>query len=132
MLEAKIIKIDENWSVVQFVKADNLKDNNYFEWSEFEGCFFTTNKIFLNKYDYKKPFLTHNDNLPILQDLLNKINNEHLLWRAKCREIYYYIDNFGTVNYSYDTYSTTDDIRYNLGNYFETKEKGEKVVNSQE
>lgn len=49
MLEAKIIKIDENWSVIQFVKADNLKDNDCFEWSEFEGCFFTTNKIFLNK-----------------------------------------------------------------------------------
>lgn len=34
-----------------------------------------------------------------------------------------YINEFISIDSNCDTYSTTDDNRYKLGNYFETKEK---------
>ena len=65
-------------------------------------------------------------------DLVNQKYGITKIWRAKFGKNYYYIDNFGMVNCSIDIYSAVDDIRYNLGNYFETKEKGQKVINSKE
>ena len=61
--------------------------------------------------------------MDILKSLIAKINKEQTVWRARCGKHYYYINEFINVDSNCDTYSTTDDNRYKLGNYFETKEK---------
>ena len=50
-------------------------------------------------------------------------------WRAEEGEIYWFIDTdfSGKVRDLWDQRSTDENVRYNLGNYFKTKEEAEKV-----
>lgn len=55
-----------------------------------------------------------------------------MVWRARCGKCYYYIDSFGDIDTAVDVYSTSDDTRYNLGNYFETEIEAKRVLDSKE
>ena len=96
------------------------------------------NKLYIQGKKEKednKIILVDKEDLKEILKRVNKINEKYGItkrWRAKCGKNYYYIDNFGMVNCSIDIYSVVDDIRYNLGNYFETKEEAQRVINSQE
>ena len=50
-------------------------------------------------------------------------------WRAEEGGIYWFIDSdfTGKVRDLWDRRSTDENVRYNLGNYFKTKEEAEKV-----
>ena len=98
------------------------------EYCEYDNKFYIQGK---EKNKDSKILLVDKEDLKEILKRVNKINEKYGItkkWRAKCGEIYHYIDNSGNINYSYDIYGTTDDIRYNLGNYFEAKEKGQKVI----
>ena len=122
MLELEVKVINDKWSVCSFTKIENLVDSNYFEWTDKETRFYT-NIICINKQDPHKPFIIYNEDINILTSLVDLINKEPTIWRARCGKRYYYINDFISVDSNCDTYSTTDDNRYKLGNYFETKEK---------
>lgn len=102
---------------------------------EYDKC---GNMLYIQGKDKKedsKILLVDKEDLKEILKRVNKINQKYGItkrWRAKCGENYYYIDNFGMVNCSIDIYSVVDDIRYNLGNYFETKEEAQKVIESKE
>lgn len=49
-------------------------------------------------------------------------------WRAEYEEEYYFIDSEGDILPSFDEDLGKDDYRYQLGNYFETSEQAEKVL----
>ena len=49
-------------------------------------------------------------------------------WRADEDEKYYFIDRDGDVDFDLDVRERTSINHYNLGNYFQTKEETEKVV----
>lgn len=131
MLELDVKVIDNKWSVAKFTKIENIKDSNYVEWSDGETRFFT-NIICINKQDPHKPFLVYNKDINILTSLVAIINREPMVWRARCEKRYYYIDSFGDIDTAVDVYSTSDDARYNLGNYFETEIEAKRVLDSKE
>lgn len=64
--------------------------------------------------------------------------NEHLLgttdspqpkrWRAKEDERYWYVCSYGSIDIATDTRMCTDDCRYAIGNYFQTKEQAEEMA----
>ena len=49
-------------------------------------------------------------------------------WRTNDGEKYYYIYGDGTIDWGIDTNDEISVIHYDLGNYFQTKEEAEKVV----
>ena len=70
-----------------------------------------------------------------IKNMVEKINEKYGIpkrWRAKENEVYYYVDSDDFVNEIIDCHINKDDERYNLGNYFQTKEEAEKVIDSKE
>lgn len=122
MLELEVKVINDKWSVGTFTKIENLVDSNYFEWTDKETRFYT-NIICINKQDPHKPFIIYNENMNILISLISAINREPMNWRARCGKRYYFINEFINIDSSCDTYSTADDNRYKLENYFQTEEE---------
>lgn len=131
MIKVEIITIDDKWSVAKFTELKDLINSNHFEWTDNRTEFFI-DKIYINQYDPHTPFLVYNENLFILKNLVKVINTEPMVWRAKLTKRYYYIDNFGKISSNCDTYSSRDDNRYNLGNYFQTEKDAQKVLDSKE
>lgn len=62
-------------------------------------------------------------------DLINEKYGIPKRWRAEKGGIYWFIDSdfTGKVRDLWDQRSTDENVRYNLGNYFKTKEEAEKV-----
>ena len=62
-------------------------------------------------------------------DLINEKYRIPKRWRAEEGGIYWFIDSdfTGKVRDLWDRRSTDENVRYNLGNYFKTKEEAEKV-----
>lgn len=49
-------------------------------------------------------------------------------WRAGSGDNFYYVSYIGTVSSDYDYGTSSDDDRYNIGNYFRTYEEAEEVA----
>lgn len=86
-----------------------------------------------NLESYDKPYLIENELVQDLQFLIDVVNEKYGIpkrWRAKQGEIYFFINSNckidTTKNYIND-WDKFDDINYELGNYFKTKEEAEKV-----
>ena len=101
------------------------------------------------KYDYKdilflydnfeghyemlgdETLLMNNEKLEIEKFIgyVNQKYGTHKRWRAEEGGIYWFIDTdfSGKVRDLWDQRSTDENVRYNLGNYFKTKEEAEKV-----
>lgn len=64
--------------------------------------------------------------------------NEHLLgttnepkpkrWRAEKEEFYYFVNDALYADSEEDMYSNIDDYRYNIGNYFHSREEAEEMA----
>ena len=79
-----------------------------------------------------KIFLVDKEDLKKILEKVNKINEKYGIpkrWRAENGGIYWFIDSdfTGKVRDLWDQRSTDENVRYNLGNYFKTKEEAEKV-----
>lgn len=67
-----------------------------------------------------------------IEKFIRYVNQKHGIlkrWRAEKGGIYWFIDSdfTGKVRDLWDQRSTDENVRYNLGNYFKTKEEAEKV-----
>lgn len=60
----------------------------------------------------------------ILKDWFEEIP-ENKRWRAELGNLYRFIDNIGDMACKYDNNDKWDDYRYNMGNYFKTREEVE-------
>lgn len=58
---------------------------------------------------------------------LEKQTNE-VRWRADGNELYYYFYGYGEIVSAYDYRDKRATDKYNLGNYFKTKEEAEKTI----
>lgn len=70
-----------------------------------------------------------------LKEKVNVVNEKYGIpkrWRANRNEKYYYIGLYGEVDFDEENGHIIDDKKYELGNYFKTKEEAEKVANSKE
>lgn len=91
---------------------------------------------------YDDIYLSDNDIYCYCEETINKIkefvdfvNEKYGIpkrWRAKENEEYFTIKDDGYINKYVDIYSTDDDYKYNLGNYFRTYKEAEEVLKSKE
>ena len=157
VLEIEITKINDNWSC-WFVKNMNKKilkngikdkfyinDNWYhFEITEGETDFYYSVKdinsqeeptLNINYKDDGIPNLIENNEVNDLVLVTLKINEKYGIrkrWRAKPENRYYFVFSNGYVDEKFEFYGDIDNQRYELGNYFETEEEAQKVINSKE
>ena len=53
-------------------------------------------------------------------------------WRADYNKMFYFIESYGEANCINDIRAESDTSKYELGNYFKTKEEAQKVIDSKE
>ena len=139
VLEFEIIKTN-NFGIIGMLKQNTriLKRNTDTEYSRsynFPSWDFINKKLYTygdKKYD-NLIFTVPREDIALFLDKINCINEKYGIperWRAKQGEIYFFINSNckidTTKNYIND-WDKFDDINYELGNYFKTKEEAEKV-----
>lgn len=70
-----------------------------------------------------------------IKNMVEKINEKYGIpkrWRADDGERYYYIDSYQRILDKTDLTHSYDDMRYEMGNYFETEEEAQKIIDSHE
>ena len=65
-------------------------------------------------------------------DLINEKYEIPKRWRAELKKGYYYVHSSGLLDENMECYHNIDNQRYDLGNYFKTKEEAQKVIDSEE
>ena len=141
VLEIEIKKINNEYSAFYPIKMDIdkltkisdgkiLGDGEYIPYIEFRilGYFY---KIYLTDTEVFTRVIKNNC-IEELKQRINEINEKYGIpkrWRAEKGEIYWFIDSdfSGKVRDLWDQRSHDENVRYNLGNYFKTKEEAEKV-----
>ena len=138
VLEFEIIKIN-NFGIIGMLKQNTriLKRNMDTEYSRsynFPSWDFINKKLYTygdEKYD-NLIFTVPREDIDLFLHKINCINEKYGIpkrWRAEEGGIYWFIDSdfTGKVRDLWDRRSTDENVRYNLGNYFKTKEEAEKV-----
>ena len=146
VLEIEIKKINDEYSVFYPTKL-NIKELEKagYTVTEFDVLdevkkpainFYFNNKndftILLNDTSLNVPFIIENIYIEELKRTVDEYNEKYRIlkrWRAEEGGIYWFIDSdfTGKVRDLWDRRSTDENVRYNLGNYFKTKEEAEKV-----
>ena len=68
-----------------------------------------------------------------LEKFIDYVNKKYRKrWRAEDEEKYYYIDSYRRILRNTDLRCSYDDMRYELGNYFQTEAEAQRVINSKE
>ncbi|WP_340222124.1 hypothetical protein LDK25_03155 [Fusobacterium nucleatum] len=136
VLEIEITKINNDWSAITIKKIKkDFGNNDLFEWINIGGNYLYDGKIFINRIYPHIPFLIRNEIIEKLEDVVNAVNQKYGIpkrWRAERGEKYFSVVSTGGVGYFLEYYGKYDNDRYDLGNYFKTKEQAQKVVGSQE
>lgn len=136
VLEIEITKINDDWSAITVKKIKKDFENNvFFEWLTIGGNYLYDGKIFVNRCYSNIPFLIRNEIIEHLEEIVNKINKKYGIpkrWRAERGEKHFSILSTGGVGSFSEYYDKFDNDRYDLGNYFETKEQAQKVIDSKE
>lgn len=158
VLEIEITKINDNWSC-WFVKNMNKKilkkgfrkvfyrdDGNFYinideqktefkYWSE-DGWSPEEPILYLDYYEINTtPHLIKKENIQDLKRIIDLVNEKYEIpkrWRADDGERYYYINSYQRILDETDLRRSYDDMRYEMGNYFETDKEAQKIINSKE
>ena len=70
-----------------------------------------------------------------IKNMVEAINEKYGIpkrWRAEKEKEYFFITGTSEITTDEEYYSEADDDRYELGNYFKTKEEAQKVIDSKE
>ena len=110
-------KVESDWA------PEYIKDNN---------------KLYIQGKDESEDsriFLVDKEDLKKILEIVNKINEKYGIpkrWRAEIGKKHFSILSTGGVGSFSEYYDKFDNDRYDLGNYFETKEQAQKVIDSKE
>lgn len=88
-----------------------------------------------NLESYDKPYLIENKLVQDLQFLIDVVNEKYGIpkrWRAEEGEKYFLVSASGLIEFRIETDGPYDKLKYDLGNYFKTKEEAQKVIDSKE
>lgn len=157
VLDIKVVKINDVWSVWHIKKINRkilkngvknkfyINDNWYhFEITEGDTDFYYSVMdinsqeepiLNINYKDDKIPNLIKNNEVNDLVLVFLEINEEYGIpkrWRADYNKIFYFIESYGEANCISDVRAESDTSKYELGNYFKTKEEAQKVIDSKE
>ncbi len=140
VIEIEIIKINNDYSAFYPVKMDieALKEFAN-DKTSCGGEFIPYIDLGINGYKYdillttKKmpPKVIKNECIEQLKEEIERLNTSKR-WRADYGEMYYYIEFDGKIILEPEYYYNIDNRRYNLGNYFRTKEEAENIAKSKE
>ena len=124
-----ICKLSQNTEVLKRgVNTEYSKSSEYPGWDIRNKQLYTLGVI--KEYD-NLPFAVPSSDIELLKEKVKAINEKYGIkkhWRAKHGEYYYYINSQFKTDWTVEAFSKEDDISYNLGNYFETKEETEKYA----
>ena len=139
VLEIEFQKVWDRWAWRVIKNKLQMKDNEFFieantklmlkvgrQIDEYIICT-EANYKGVGEYD-----LITNEEKKYIENFINLVNEKYGIrkrWRAEEGGIYWFIDiDFsGEVRELWDQRSTDENTRYNLGNYFKTKEMAQKV-----
>ena len=155
ILEIEITKINDTYSLAKVTKMNRKvieeKKKYYFGYANSSNL--ETNSILYEAPSFKTYisdtihcfdlhlnsendcFTIKNILVESLETFLQEFNEKYGIpkrWRAKENEEYFTIRDDGYINKYVDIYSTDDDYKYNLGNYFRTYKEAEEVLKSKE
>lgn len=87
----------------------------------------------MNNLEQLKRELLKNKNKCIqIEKKIDELEKQKEKSYERCRlfngQLYYFSNSNGSINFDMDNYIKTDNERYELGNYFQTKEEAEKAV----
>lgn len=158
VLEIEITKINDEWSawyiknINQKILKKGLRDKFYindnfyhfdideqeteFEYWAKDGWSEEETTLYLN-YQEKSmsTYLIKEKEIEDLKTIVSAINEKygiHKRWRAERGKKHFSVLSTGEVGSFSEYYDKFDNDRYDLGNYFETKEQAQKVIDSQE
>lgn len=112
-------------------------DTKYSRSYNFPSWDFINKKLYTygdEKYD-NLIFTVPKEDIDLFLEKINCINEKYGIpkrWRAKPNKKYYFVYSNGFVDERIECYDDIDNQRYNLGNYFQTQEEAQNVVDSQE
>ena len=136
ILEIEITKIDNYWNAITVKKIkEDFESNDLLEWITIGENYVCNNKIFINRVYPNTPFIAGNETTFIFKDIVAKINEKYGItkrWRADYDKIFYFIESYGEANCISDVRAESDTSKYELGNYFKTKEEAQKIIDSKE
>lgn len=136
VLEIEITKINDYWNAITVKKIkEDFESNDLLEWVTIGGNYVCNDKIFINRVYPNIPFIARNETTFIFKDIVDKINEKYGIlkrWRAEDFKKYYYINSVSDICASTEEKQILDNERYELGNYFQTEEEAQKVVDSKE
>lgn len=144
VLEIEITKINDEYSAFYPIKMDidklteisdgkSLGDGKYIPYIDLRisgYCY----EIYLAKEEMF-PQVIKNCCIKELKKKINNINKEYGMlerWRADEDEKYFYIGSGGQAWSVGEEFCDEDNDNYELGNYFQTKEEAQKVIDSKE
>jgi putative uncharacterized protein FNV0866 len=129
---------------IKYQNFEVLKRGEFYdEETEVESCgvpeyIKDDNKLYIQGKEEEKDskiLLVDKEDLKEILKIVNKINEKYGIpkrWRAEKYKEYFYIGETGLVRVDKDIFSYGDDMLYNLGNYFKTKEEAQKIIDSKE
>ena len=155
VLEIEITKINEMYSLAKVTKMNRKvieeKKKYYFGYANSssletnselhkEPNFHTYISDTIECYDLyinseNDCFTIKNNLVESLETFLQEFNEKYGIlkrWRAEDEEKYYYIDSYRRILRNTDLRCSYDDMRYELGNYFQTEAEAQRVINSKE
>lgn len=141
VLEFEIIKIND-LGIIGMLKQNTeiLKRNTDTEYSRsynFPSWDFINKKLYTygdEKYD-NLIFTVPKEDIALFLDKINCINQKYGIpkrWKPEKYEQYHFITSDGYTISKLNFMHTEDKCRYNLGNYFKTKEEAQKIIDSKE
>lgn len=146
VLEIKIERMNDEYSAwcityqnEEILKRGEFSDSELNVYSKIQPAFCTDlkNRLFLRgriKVLDNTVNIIPNYLVGRLKETVNAVNEKYGIpkrWRANNGGVYYFIE-FGKIILTVEYYDDIDDYRYNLGNYFRTKEDAKKIVESKE
>ena len=155
VLDIEVVKINNVWSVWHIKKINReilkngvndkfyINDNYYhFEINEGDTEFYYEDinsreepTLNINYIDDGIPNLIENYEVNDLILVILEINEKYGItkrWRADKEHYFYYITGSWHIDSTYDDYSVSKTSLYDLGNYFQTEEEAQKVIDSKE
>lgn len=155
VLEIEIIKINDTYSLAKVKKINRkvVEEKKEYEFGYANSSSLKMNNIVRvdpNFYTYISDtilcfdlylnsendcFTIKNNLVKSLEKFLVDFNEKYGIpkrWRAKPQKKYYFVYSNGFVDERMECYDDIDNQRYNLGNYFQTQEEAQNVVDSKE
>lgn len=112
-------------------------DTKYSRSYKFPSWDFINKKLYTygdEKYD-NLIFTVPKEDVDLFLDKINCINEKYGIpkrWRAEQNKGYFYVYSNGFVDETMERYNSMDNQKYELGNYFQTEEEAQKVIDSKE